>query len=94
MSLLLATLWPGLAGGLLLGMAVGALAGLPSTRWQWRTAGALALTVAALSTLAMTGRVTGRGGLWVESGALILAAYLAGCVAGGIGRRLRTGARA
>ena len=63
MSLLLATLWPGLAGGLLLGMAVGALAGLPSTRWQRRTAAALALTVAALSTLAMTGRVTGWGGL-------------------------------
>ena len=92
MSLLLATLWPGLVGGFLLGIAVGALSGLPRTRLQRSTSTGLGLAAAALAILAMTGRVPGWAGFGVESGALILPAYLAGCLGGGIGRRVREGA--
>lgn len=88
MNLLLETLWPGLAAALALGLAVGALAGLPRGRWTLAGAGALALVLAALAGLAGFGVVAGRSGLRVEIAASILAAYLAGCGIGGLGRRL------
>lgn len=80
------SLWPELTASLALGLAIGALTGLPRSRAARLGAGLLFLGLAALAGLASTGTVPGRGGLWLESGALILGAYLAGCVLGGLGR--------
>lgn len=80
------SLWPELAAALALGLAVGALTGLPRSRAARLGAGLLFLGLAALTGLAAMGTVPGRGGLWLESGALILGAYLAGCALGGFGR--------
>jgi hypothetical protein len=83
--LLLAGLWPGLAGSAVLGLAVGWLAG-----WPARPAVPLALLAlaAALAALALAGLVPGLPGLWLESGAALLPAYLAGCGLGALVRRL------
>ena len=80
------SLWPEVTAALALGLAVGALTGLPRSRAARLGAGLLFLGLAALTGLAAMGTVPGRGGLWLESGALILGAYLAGCVLGGLGR--------
>ncbi|GJD56091.1 hypothetical protein [Methylobacterium dankookense] len=80
MVALLAGLWPGLAGALVLGLGIGALWG-----WPHRAVpAALGLALAVLAALALSGAVPGRAGLFVESGALMLAAYLAGCALGSL----------
>lgn len=81
---LLSGLWPGLAGGLALGLALGRLlpplgAGVPA---------GLGLALLALAGTAAAGLVPGMAGLWLESAALMLAAYLAGCGLGLLSRRL------
>lgn len=88
MSLLLAALWPGLAATLLLGMLVGALTGLPRERVSAAVAVGLAVMLAILAGLSLTGQVPGEAGLWVEAATLLLAGYLAGCLLGGTGRLL------
>ena len=88
MSLLLAAVWPWLAAGLALGLAVGALAGLPRGRTALGLAAVPLAGLLALAALALLQAAPGRAGLWVETGALLLAAYLAGCGLGGLGRRL------
>ena len=78
MTLLATLLWPALAANLLLGAGIGWLTGPPRGRMaRW---GALALVAAAglSGGLALAGLVPGRAGLWLEGGALILAAYLIG----------------
>lgn len=86
MSLLL-PLWPGLAAALALGLGVGALAGFPRSRATWLAAGLPLLILAALAGLATVGTVPGRAGLRIEIAASVLAAYLAGCGLGALGRR-------
>jgi hypothetical protein len=83
---LLADLWPGLAAALLLGLGTGALAGWPRDR-----AVPLGLTAAALALggLDASGLVPGLPGLWLDSGALMLAAYTAGCASGSLARGYR-----
>ena len=78
---LLAGLWPGLAGALLLGLAVGALAGRPR---GYAVPLGLGAALAGLGGLALTGLVPGVGGVWTESAALMLAAYGAGCGLGSL----------
>lgn len=79
-------LWPEAAAALVLGLAVGALTGLPQGRVARLGAGLLFLGLVALAGLAVTEAVPGNRGLWVEIGALLLGAYLAGCGLGGLGR--------
>ena len=86
MSLLLSGLWPGLAAALLLGLLVGALTGRPRDRLGLALAAVPAVVLAVLSGLAITEFLPGETGLWVETAALMLAAYLAGCALGGVGR--------
>ena len=83
MVALLAGLWPGLAGALVLGLGLGALCGWPHPA----VPPALGLAVLALAALALSGVVPGRAGLFVESGALMLAAYLVGCGLGSLAHR-------
>ncbi|WP_336485582.1 hypothetical protein [Methylobacterium nigriterrae] len=85
MTLLLSGLWPGLAGALLLGLAVGRLTGMPRA-----VALGLGLGTAAacLAGVAVAGLVPGRAGLWVDSAALMLGVYLGGCLCGATARRL------
>lgn len=86
MTLLLSSLWPGLAAALLLGLAIGWSCGTPRGR-------AVPLGLAALSLsligLAAAGAVPGLAGLWTESAALLLLAYTSACALGGAGRSLR-----
>ncbi|WP_430910881.1 hypothetical protein [Methylobacterium sp. sgz302541] len=85
MILLLTFLWPGLAGAVALGLGAGRLSGLP------RGAVAPAILTVAVAVLwgaALSGVVPGRAGLWVESAALMLPAYLAGCLAGALVGRI------
>ncbi len=86
MNLLLSGLWPGLAVASLLGLCVGALTGLPRERLAYAAAAMLATVLAVLAILALRESVLGEPGLWVESAAAMLAAYLAGCLIGGCGR--------
>lgn len=81
-------LWPWLAAAFGLGLAIGALAGLPRTRATRIAAGLPLLALAALVGLAVAGAVPGRSGLRVEVAALLLAGYLAGCTLGALARRL------
>ncbi|MGX7704281.1 hypothetical protein [Methylobacterium sp. Gmos1] len=88
--LILATVaWPGLLAALLIGAGTGRLAGLPAGRGPRLAAGlvvllALAAGAAALAGLAPAGRlaVPGREGFWLETAALMLVVYLAGCILG------------
>ena len=88
MILLATNLWPGLAAALLLGLCIGALVGLPRGRFGLITAALPVAALAALVTLSVLALVPGEAGLKVETGALMLGAYLGGCTLGGIGRAL------
>lgn len=91
MTLLITGLWPGLAAAVLLGLCVGALSGLPRERLAYAAAAMLASVLGVLVVLSLRESVPGEAGLWVESAAAMLAAYLAGCVIGGLGRRIARG---
>ncbi|MCE4224645.1 hypothetical protein HCU64_12850 [Methylobacterium sp. C25] len=93
MTLLASTLWPGLAGALLLGICIGALMGLPRGRASLISAASLVALLAILGGLAVSQTVPGQAGLWVDTALLMLATYLAGCLAGGAGHRLTRPAR-
>ena len=83
MVALLAGLWPGLAGALVLGLGIGGVCG-----WPHRLVPpALGLVLLVLAGLALARAVPGEGGLYVESGALMLAAYLVGCTLGSLAHR-------
>lgn len=88
MNVLLLSLWPGLAAALVLGLAIGALTGVPRARPTLVAATLSLLALGALTGLAMTGTVAGRAGLWIEIAALFLAVYLVGCGTGAVGRTL------
>ncbi|GLS44709.1 hypothetical protein [Methylobacterium brachythecii] len=94
MTILVSALWPGLAGALLLGACIGALTGLPRGRPSLIASASLLGLLAVLGGLAVAQVVPGQAGLWVETALPMLAAYLAGCLAGGTGRLLRRPARA
>jgi hypothetical protein len=85
-TLVLSSLWPALAAALVLGLVVGALTGLPRGGLALAAAGFLLTGLAILSGLAATRTVPGAPGLWIEAGALLLGAYLAGCALAGLGR--------
>lgn len=87
MTLLVSSLWPALAAALVLGLVVGALTGLPR-RGLALAAGLLLAGFAVLTGLAALRTAPGEPGLWVETAALVLGAYLAGCALGGLGRAL------
>ncbi|AWN53995.1 hypothetical protein [Methylobacterium sp. 17Sr1-1] len=89
MLILASVAWPGLVAALVIGAGTGRLAGLPTGRGPRLAAGlvgllALAAGVAALAGLAPGGRlaVPGREGFWLETAALMVVIYLAGCVLG------------
>lgn len=90
MSLLLTALWPALAAGFCVGAATGFLTGLPVSRQAGAIAGTLVLIAVGLGAVAVIGLAPERNGFWVESAALVLAAYLAGCLLGGFGQAART----
>ena len=79
---LLTTLWPGLAGALVLGLAVGFLAGWPGSRTVSLVLSGLTLVLILLATAQA---VPGLPGLWMEAAALILPCYIAGCALGALG---------
>lgn len=83
--LLLGSLWPGLVGAAVLGCGVGWLAGWPARPWVPLALGA---TAALLAALALSDRVPGLPGLWLESAGLILPPYLAACGLGALVRGL------
>lgn len=83
MVALLAGLWPGLAGALVLGLGTGALCGWPRRAVPLGLGGVVLL----LAGLALGGAATGVAGLFVESGALMLALYLVGCTLGSLAHR-------
>ncbi|GJE59855.1 hypothetical protein [Methylobacterium trifolii] len=83
--LLLSALWPGLAGAVLLGIGIGWLSGMPRDR---ASLPGLAAAWLLLAGLALAGPVQGTAGLWIESAAMLLAAYLAGCGLGALAARL------
>ncbi|SFG76073.1 hypothetical protein [Methylobacterium gossipiicola] len=78
MIALLTLIGSALVLGLLLGVAVGRLAGLPRTRLAAASAFALVLAVAVAGGLSVAGLVPGQPGLWIEITALVLGAYLIG----------------
>lgn len=84
MTLLLAAFWPGLAGAMALGWAVGFLAGWPESRAVSLGLSGLSLVVMAL---ALAQVVPGGPGFWLEGAALMLPFYLAGCALGALGNR-------
>ncbi|MBB2960763.1 hypothetical protein [Methylobacterium sp. R2-1] len=86
MILLVSSLWPALAAALVLGLVVGALTGLPRGGFALAAAGLLLVGLAILAGLSTLRTVPGESGLWIETGALVLGAYLAGCAVGGLGR--------
>lgn len=86
MTILVFTLWPGLAGALLLGVCIGAIIGLPRDRFGLLAAAIPFALLAILAGLTILQTVPGQAGLWVETASLMLATYLAGCLAGGTGR--------
>ncbi|BAU92118.1 hypothetical protein MPPM_3513 [Methylorubrum populi] len=88
MTLLVSSLWPALAAALVLGLVVGALTGLPRRGLALAAAGLLLAGFAVLTGLAALRTAPGEPGLWVETAALVLGAYLAGCALGGLGRAL------
>ncbi|TXN19546.1 hypothetical protein FV217_20925 [Methylobacterium sp. WL9] len=59
---------------------------LPRDRFALAAAAIPFALLAILSALALLQTVPGQPGLWVETATLMLAAYLAGCLAGGAGR--------
>lgn len=81
---LLVAFWPGLAGAVALGWAVGFLTGWPGSR-------AVSLGLAGLSLIlilvAVAQVVPGLPGYWLEGAALMLPVYLAGCALGAAGNR-------
>jgi hypothetical protein len=79
-TLVLAHLWPGLALAAVLGAALGMLARWPGPRAFRLTAAAHLALLAGLAGGAAL--APGRAGLWLEAGALTLAAYLIGAAAG------------
>jgi len=81
MTLLVTMLWPALAAALLLGTGIGWLSGLPN---RLTAPLVLAAAIAAAFALNLSGWVPGRGGLFVESAALLLPAYALGCLLGGL----------
>ena len=85
-TMLLAALWPGAAAALALGLVVGAVAGLPRDRADAAVALGLVAVFLGLSGLAVLGRGAGDVALRMESAAVLLALYLAGCAIGGFGR--------
>ncbi len=82
MSPLLTTLWPGLAGALALGLAVGFLAGWPRSRTVSFVLSGLTL---GLILLATAQAVPGLPGFWIEAAAVMLPCYIAGCALGALG---------
>ncbi len=93
MSLLLDAYALALAAAAALGLVVG-FAGSPGERGRrpgpaWPIGLALAGLAAAAAAWPF---VPGRAGLWLETGLLMTLAYLAGCAAGCIARRLAGGA--
>ncbi|MCF4129372.1 hypothetical protein [Methylobacterium sp. SyP6R] len=90
MLLIVSVAWPGLLAALLIGAGTGLWAGLPAGRGPGLAAGLVALLALATAATAVAGLVPGREGFWVESAALMLAAYLFGCGLGGLGKGRRT----
>jgi hypothetical protein len=82
-TILLAALWPALLTASFLGGCAGYWAGLPAGRLARAGAALLVGLTLATGAVALAGLVPGRPGLWVETAALLLAAYLAGCLVGG-----------
>ncbi len=85
---ILAVAWPGLLAALLIGAGTGRWAGLPAGRGPRLAAGFVVLLTLAAGAAALAGlmpgplAVPGREGFWLETAALMLAPYLAGCVLG------------
>lgn len=88
MLLLVSVAWPGILAGLLIGAGTGWWAGPPATRGPYLAAALVALMALAAAAAALAGlvpgplTVPGREGFRIEITALMLAAYLAGCVLG------------
>ncbi|TNC07444.1 hypothetical protein FF100_32380 [Methylobacterium terricola] len=93
MLLLASVAWPGVLAGLLIGAGTGWWAGLPAARGPRLAAALIALLALAAGAAALAGllpgslAVPGRDGFRIEMAAVMLAAYLAGCVLGALPRR-------
>lgn len=93
MLLLASVAWPGVLAGLLIGAGTGWWAGLPAGRGSRLAAILVVLVALAAAAAAVAGlmpgslAVPGRDGFRIEMAAVMLAAYLAGCVIGALPRR-------
>ncbi|TGE00134.1 hypothetical protein [Methylobacterium nonmethylotrophicum] len=88
MLLLVSVAWPGLLAAFLIGAGTGRWAGPPAGRLPSLAAALVALLVLVAGAASLAGlapgplAVPGREGFWVETAALMLAGYLAGCILG------------
>lgn len=84
LTVLASALWPGLLAALALGAVVGAWTGWPRTRLARIAGVALAAGGAVLALAALSSRLPGHEQFVVESCALLLGLYLAGCLVGAL----------
>ncbi|MFE1597891.1 hypothetical protein [Methylobacterium sp. ID0610] len=84
MLILAAALWPACLVALLLGAATGWLMRWPDGRVARLAALAVVLLSATAAGIAALEIVPGRAGLWVETAALLLVPYAAGCGLGAV----------
>ncbi|SFV12604.1 hypothetical protein SAMN02799631_05508 [Methylobacterium sp. 174MFSha1.1] len=89
MLILASVAWPGLVAALVIGAGTGRLAGPPTGRGPRLAAGLVVLLALAAGAATLAGlvpggtlAVPGREGFWLETAALMLAVYLAGCALG------------
>ena len=87
---ILLPLWPALAGAFAVGLPFGFAGWRERPAGFWGRLGVILVFVAAVGgvTLAVLGRVPGRGGLWLELALAIAAAYLVGGILGSTLRAL------
>ncbi|MBN8942317.1 MAG: hypothetical protein J0H01_22615 [Rhizobiales bacterium] len=99
MAYLVSSLWPWVAAAIVLGVLVGAVTGRPPAAGEARKTGlAASLLVWALAAVLVVGIAAavshwlrGRHGLWLDIALVLTIAYLAGCGAGSLLRRLAGG---
>ena len=83
-------LWPVLGASCVAGLPFGVLGWREHVAGFWGRLGLILLLLALIAALALavSGRVPGRAGLWLEIGAASLASYLVGCLVGCLVRAL------
>jgi len=87
---ILLPLWPVLAASCAIGLVFGMLGWREQPAGFWGRLGIILVVIGLVGAagLAVSGRVSGRPGLWLDIGISCLATYVVGCLAGGLARAL------